>query len=83
MEVSSKLAEAERLLADGKKVSEICEVLGISEQTYHRWRKQNGEARSADSKRVKELEAENARLKRLVVDLVLAKHVLEEQLGER
>ena len=67
-QVVRKLREADRLLADGKDVSEVSKHLEVSEQTYHRWRKQYGGLKADDSKRLKELAKENTRLKRIVAD---------------
>ena len=63
-QVVRKLREADRLLADGKDVSEVSKHLEVSEQTYQRWRKQYGGLKADDSKRLKELAKENTRLKR-------------------
>jgi len=66
-QVVRKLREADRLLADGKDVAQIAKHLEISEQTYHRWRKQYG-LKANDAKRHRELAKENTRLKRIVAD---------------
>jgi putative transposase len=70
-QIIRKLREADRLLAEGKPVAEITRELGISENTYHRWRNQYGGMKASDAKRLKELERENARLKRIVADQAL------------
>ncbi len=70
--------EAEVELAAGKSVPTVCRKLAISEQTYYRWRKQYGGLRSNQAKQLKELERENARLKKLVAELHLDKAILEE-----
>src|ERR1700686_2670737 len=67
-QVIRKLREAERMLGEGKTIPEAAKELGISEQTYHRWRNQYGEMKADDAKRLKELERENATLKRIVAD---------------
>jgi putative transposase len=67
-QVIRKLREADRLLAEGKDVAEVARHLEVSEQTYHRWRNQYGGMKADDAKRLKELERENARLKRIVAD---------------
>jgi putative transposase len=67
-EVIRKLREAERLLGEGKTIPEAARELGISEQTYHRWRNQYGGMKGDEVKRLKELERENATLKRIVAD---------------
>jgi len=77
-QVVRKLREADRLLADGKDVSEVSKHLEISEQTYHRWRKQYGGLKADDSKRLKELAKENIRLKRIVADKELEIDALRE-----
>ncbi len=63
-----KLREADRLLAEGKDVPEVAKHLEITEQTYHRWRKQFGGLKADDAKRLKELASENKALKRIVAD---------------
>ena len=74
------LREAEIKLAGGKKAGEVCRELGISEQSYYRWRKEYGGMRVSQAKKLKDLERENARLKRLVADQALDKAILEEAL---
>src|SRR3954469_21558961 len=80
-----KLREADRLLAGGKRVAgegktiaEVARALEVSENTYHRWRNQFGGMKADDAKRLKELERENARLKRIVADQVLENQALKE-----
>ena len=73
-----KLREAERLLGEGKTIPEAAKELGISEQTYHRWRNQYGGMKADDAKRLKELERENARLKAIVADQALENRALKE-----
>ena len=77
-QVVRKLREADRLLAEGKDVTEVARHLEISEQTYHRWRNQYGGMKAGDARRLKELEAENARLKRIVADKELEIVALKE-----
>jgi len=72
------LREAEVLLNQDSTVGEACRKLGISEQTYYRWRKDYGGMRVDQAKRLKELERENARLKKLVADLSLDNDILKE-----
>lgn len=72
------LREAEVLLNQGSTVGEVSRKLSISEQTYYRWRKDYGGMRVDQAKRLKELELENARLKRLVADLSLDNAILKE-----
>ena len=62
-QIIRKLREAERMLGEGKTIPEASKELGISEQTYHRWRNQYGGMKADDAKRLKELERENAQLK--------------------
>ena len=73
-----KLREAEVLQGQGKTVAETVKQLGITEQTFYRWRKEYGGMRVDQAKRLKELEAENARLKRAVADLTVDKQILKE-----
>ena len=77
-QIIHKLREAEVELAGGKTAPATCRKLGVSEQTFYRWRKQYGGMRSNQAKRLKELEQENARLKKLVAELNLDKSILEE-----
>ena len=73
-----KVREGERLLNDGKDLAEILRVLEISEATWNRWRSQYGGMKASEAKRLRELEAENARLKRLVANQVLDIDLLKE-----
>jgi putative transposase len=75
-----KLREAEVLLAQGQKVKQVCRSLGVTEQTYYRWRKEYGGLKVSQAKRLKELERENGRLRRAVSDLTLDKLILKEAL---
>lgn len=77
-QIIHKLREAEVELAGGKTVPAVCRKLAISEQTYYRWRQRYGGMRSDQAKRLKDLERENARLKKLVGELNLDKSILEE-----
>ena len=77
-QVIRKLREADRMLAEGKPVGEVCRHLEVSEPTYHRWRNQFGGMKADDVKRLKELERENTRLKRIVADQALNIDALEE-----
>jgi putative transposase len=77
-QIVRKLREADRLLAEGTEVPEVAKALEISEATYHRWRAQYGGMKADDVKRLKELEQENARLKRIVADQVLEVAALKE-----
>jgi len=73
-----QLREAEVALANGKTVREVMRELGISEQTYYRWRKEFGGMGVDQARQLKELQRENARLKRAVANLTLDKLILEE-----
>ena len=77
-QIITALREAEVALANGKTVREVIRELGISEQTYYRWRKEFGGMRVDQARQLKELEKENARLKRAVANLTLDKLILEE-----
>ena len=77
-EIIAKLREAEVLLGEGKKVPEVVKALGIHEVTYYRWRKEYGGLKVAQAKRLKDLERENARLRRAISDLTLDKLILQE-----
>jgi putative transposase len=77
-QVVRKLREADRLLGEGMELPEVFKQLEVSEQTYYRWRNQFGGMKADDVKRLKELEAENARLKRIVADQVLENQALKE-----
>ena len=74
------LREAEVALAQGMSVGAICRQLSISEQSYYRWRKQYGGLKISQVKRMKDIERENARLKKAVADLTLDKVILKEAL---
>ena len=77
-QVIRKLAEGEKLLAEGKTIEEVSRHLEISEQTWHRWRNQYGGMKADDAKRLKELEKENQRLKKLVANQALNIDMLKE-----
>ena len=77
-QIIRKLREAERLLGEGRTIPEAAKELGISENTYHRWRNQYGGMKADDAKRLKELERENATLKRIVADKELEVVALKE-----
>jgi transposase-like protein len=77
-QIIAKLRQAEADLANGLTLGQVCQKLAVSEQTFHRWRHRYGGLKADDAKRLKELEAENARLKRLVADLLLDKQMLQE-----
>ena len=79
-QIIKKLREADTMIASGKTIGQVAQVLEISEQTFHRWRNQYGGMKAEEAKRLKELEAENQRLKKLVADLTLDKDILKEAL---
>ncbi len=70
-QVIRKLREADRMLAEQRPIAEIAKELGVSENTYHRWRNQYGGMKADDAKRLKKLERENQQLKRIVADQAL------------
>jgi transposase-like protein len=77
-EIIGKLREAEIVLAQGGTTADACRRLLISEQTYYRWRKEYGGLKTDQARRMKELEKENARLRRAISDLTLDKLILQE-----
>ena len=77
-QIIAKLREAEVRLSQGESVGVICRSLGISEQSYYRWRREYGGLKVDQAKRLKELEKENTRLRRSVSDLTLDKLILQE-----
>jgi len=77
-EIINKLREAEVLLSQGSTVAEASRKLNVTEQTYYRWRKEYGGMRVDQAKRLKELEQENSRLKKLVADITLDNAILKE-----
>jgi len=77
-QVIRKLREADRLLAEGRTTAEVARHLEVSENTYHRWQRQFGGMKADDAKRLRELERENARLKRIVADQALEVQGLKE-----
>jgi transposase-like protein len=80
-EIIRKLHEADGDLASGLPIDQVCRKLEVSEATFHRWRALYGGMKGPEMKRLKELEKENARLKRIVADLELDKAILKEVLG--
>lgn len=79
-QIIKKLREADTMLAAGKTIGQVAQALGVSEQTFHRWRNQYGGMKSEEAKRLKELEAENVRLKTLLAEAELDKAILKEAL---
>jgi putative transposase len=80
-QIINKLREAEILLNQGANVGEASRKIGITEQTYYRWRREYGGMRVEQAKRLKDLEKENARLKKLVADISLDNAILKEVAG--
>jgi len=80
-QIIRKLREADQLLAGGATVADAVRQLGVSEQTYHRWRNQYGGMKVDDAKRLRELEKENTRLKKIVGDQALDIDMLKEILS--
>jgi len=79
-QVIRKLREADGMLSEGKTIAEVCQQLEVVEATFHRWRNQYGGMKADAAKRLKELEIENGRLKKLVAEQALDKKILEETL---
>ena len=80
-QIISKLREAEVLLSQGRTVSQASKQLGVSDQTYYRWRREYGGMQTSQVRKFKDLEKENARLKRLVADLSLDNAILKEAIS--
>jgi transposase-like protein len=74
------LREAEVKVSQGKSVEQLCRELGMTEQTYYRWRREYGGMKVAQARRLRDLEKENTRLKKAVADLTLDKLILKEAL---
>jgi len=77
-QIIAKLREADAMLGAGATIAQVCQRLEVSEQTFHRWRHQYGGMKATDAQRLKALEQENARLKRLVADQALDNRMLKE-----
>lgn len=82
-QIITKLREAEVLLSQGKTIAEVSKMSEISEQTYYRWRREYGGMDTSQAKKLKNLENENTRLKKLVADLSLDNAILKEVLGKK
>jgi putative transposase len=82
-QIVRKLRQAEADLANGLTIGQVCQKLGVSEQTFHRWRHRYGGLQAREAKRLRELQAENARLQRRVAELALDKQLLQEALQEK
>jgi putative transposase len=77
-EIISKLREADVLLSQGGTIGDVVKAIGVHEVTYYRWRKEYGGLKVTQVKRLRELEKENARLRKAVSDLTLDKMILQE-----
>ena len=77
-QIIRKLEDADRHLTAGQSIVQVCQALEVSEATYHRWRNQYGGMKAEEAKRLKELELENTRLKKMVAELMLDKAMLKE-----
>ena len=77
-EIIAKLREVEVRLSQGESVGKAVKSIGVTEQTYYRWRKEYGGLQVNQAKRLKDMEKENARLRRAISDLMLDKQILEE-----
>ncbi len=77
-QIINHLRKAEVELANGKSMKEVCRVIGVSEQTYYRWRKEYGGMQVSQAKRMKELEKENQHLRRAVANLTVDNLILKE-----
>ena len=77
-QIIRKLRDAEAQIAAGAKIADVCKKLGVSEVTFHRWRAQYGGMKSNQAKRLRDLERENARLKKLVAEQALDLDILKE-----
>ncbi len=80
LQVVRKLQEAQASLAAGRELAAVCQMLGISEKTYYRWKSKYGEMEAQEAQRLALLDEENLRLKKLVADLSLDKAILTEAL---
>lgn len=77
-QIINKLREADGWLNAGESIAQVCQKLGVSDATYHRWRQLYGGMKAEGMKQLKELQEENKRLKRAVADLTLDKQILKE-----
>ena len=77
-QIINQLRRAEVALANGKRVKQVCRELGVSEQTYYRWRKEYGGMKVSQAKRLKALEKQNQRLQQAVADLTVDNMILKE-----
>jgi len=79
-QVVRKLQDAQAALSAGRELAAVCQMLGISEQTYYRWKKKYGGMKAEEAKRLATLEEENSRLKKMVADLSLDLQIVREAL---
>jgi len=79
-QIVNKLREVDTMLAAGKTIAQVLQSMEVSEATFNRWRNQYGGMKSEEAKRLKQLEEENRRLKKVVADLTLDKDILQEAL---
>jgi putative transposase len=79
-QIIRKLRDADAMLAGEKTIGQVCQAMEVSEQTFHRWRQQYGGMKAEEAKRLKELEDENRRLKKLLAEAELDKAILKEVL---
>ena len=77
-QIISRLREAEVMISQGASVDEVCRKIEVTKQTYYRWRQEYGGLRTDQAYRMKQMEKENARLKKLVADLSLDNQILKE-----
>jgi putative transposase len=77
-EIVAKLRQADVLISQGRSVAEAIRAIGVTEVTYYRWRKEYGGLKSSQVRRMKDLETENARLRKAIADLTLDKLILQE-----
>jgi len=77
-EIIRKLREADAQLSNGASIADVSKKLGVSENTFHRWRAQYGGMRTTEAKRLRDLEKENARLKKIVADQAIDISILRE-----
>lgn len=77
-QILAELREAEVALSKGQPIAQVCRSVGVTEQTYYRWRNEYGGLKADQAKRLKELERENSRLKRAVAELTVDKLILKE-----
>ena len=82
-QIIRKLREADTMIAAGRTIGQVCQTLEVSEPTFHRWRQQYGGMKAEEAKRLKELETENKRLKKLLAEAELDKSMLKDVLSKK